>query len=540
MTSVPDFESAAEELRPGRHAKHPRLREAAAHVARGRIAPAAKLLREFLDRHPQDANALHMLGAIALMQGRDGEAQALLRRSDLAAARYSLANLWLRMNQPEAALVEAEALLARDPQNPRFRVLMAMALEAVEDYAKSAEVWRALTQDYPAQINCWTRYGHALRLTGRRDESIAAYRRIIAIDPSNGGAWWSLADLKTYRFDDADVAQMETQLAGPDLAAEDRTQLHFALGKAYADRKLHETSFGHYARANALHRLGIKHDPEVLSAYVARCRRVFTAEFFERRAGFGCAEPGPVFVVGMMRSGSTLVEQILASHSQIEGTRELSDLAAISRELQAAGPYPDMLATLDGETTRRLGERYLEATRAHRRLGRPFFVDKMGANFAHVGLIALILPNTKIIDVRRHPLACGFSIFSQLFPQGQNDSYRLSDIAHLYRDYVALMAHFDCVAPGRVHRVFYESLVAEPEAEIRALFAYLGLPFEPQTLRFHESERVVTTVSSEQVRSPLYKGALERWRDFEPWLGPLAAGLGPVLEAYPSVPEEWR
>jgi tetratricopeptide (TPR) repeat protein len=539
MTSVPDFDSAAEELQPGRHAKHPRLREAAAHVERGSIAPAAKLLKEFLDRHPQDANALHMLGEIALMQGRESEAHTLLQRSDLAAARYSLANLLLRMNRPEAALTEAETLLVHDPQNPRFRVLMAMALEAVEDYAKSAEVWRALTQDYPAQINCWTRYGHALRLTGRRDEGIAAYRKVIAIDPSNGGAWWSLADLKTYRFDDADVAQMEAQLAGPGLAADDRTQLHFALGKAHADRKLHETSFGHYAKGNALHRLSIKHDPEVLSAYVARCRRVFTAEFFERRAGFGCAEPGPVFVVGMMRSGSTLVEQILASHSQIEGTRELSDLAAISRELQASGNYPDMLATLDADTARRLGERYLEATRAHRRLGRPFFVDKMGANFAHVGLIALILPNAKIVDVRRHPLACGFSIFSQLFPQGQNDSYRLSDIAHLYRNYVALMAHFDCVAAGRVHRVFYESLVAEPEAEIRALFAYLGLPFEPQTLRFHESERVVTTVSSEQVRSPLYKGALERWRDFEPWLGPLAAGLGSVLDAYPSVPEEW-
>jgi tetratricopeptide (TPR) repeat protein len=527
-----------------------RLAEAAALVHGGKQGQATKLLREYLARYPDDATALYMLGQIAASQGHDKPALNLFSRClkfapGLHAARSSRATILLRTGAAPAALDDIEVLLADQPRHPDFRALKATALEAVEHHAAAVEIWRALVADHPEAAGAWVRYGTALRLLGRAEEGIAAYRQALSIEPSSGEAWWALADLKTFRFEDADVREMEEQIARPDLSETDRVRLHFALGKANADRARYETSFAHYAKANALHRSGTKHDPAVLSAYVTDCKRVFTADFLAQRAGFGSPSRAPIFVVGMMRSGSTLVEQILASHSQIEGTRELSDLADVSRQLQAEAAsaglsYWQMLERMTAGEAASLGERYLAAVQPHRRLVKPFFLDKMGSNFAHIGLIRMILPEARIIDVRRHPLACGFSIFSQLFPHGQNDCYRLEDIGRLYHDYVELAAHFDAVLPGSIHRVFYEELVAHPEQVIRRLFEHLGLPFEGQCLDFHKTRRVVATVSSEQVRRPIYQDALEQWRHFEPWLEPLANSLGPVLAAYPGVPQEWR
>jgi tetratricopeptide (TPR) repeat protein len=542
-----DFDSAAQALRPGQSSGHPQLREASAFLETGRVGLAAKSLREFLKDHPRDVNALLLMAETAARHGRNEEAEALLAQClELApgsvAARYSYASILLQTNKPQAARSEAGYLLKQEPRNPLFRRLAAIAFEAIEDYAASAALWDVLTQDYPDRPDCWLRYGHALRSMGSREECVTAYRKALALDPAIGGAWWSLADLKTLRFSDAEIAQMEAQLARADLPAEDRTRLLFSLGKAYADLKLYEKSFGSYAKGNALHRLGLRHDPDVLTSYVTRCKSAFTTDLFRSSAGSGCSDPDPIFIVGMARSGSTLVEQILASHSQIEGTKELSDLATISRHVQneiarnRGIGFPEVLKTLDAAVLKELGGRYLESTRAHRKLGRRFFTDKMGPNFVHVGMLQLILPNARIVDVRRHPLACGLSNFTQIFPNGQNDAYRLADIGRLYRDYVELMAHFDRVLPGKVHRVTYESLVTEPEAEIRRLLDYIGLPFEQACLHFHRTERVVTTVSSEQVRSPLYRDALEQWRHYEPWLGPLKAALGPVLDRYPDVP----
>jgi tetratricopeptide (TPR) repeat protein len=526
------------------------LCEAAALVHAGKPGLAVKLLRDLLSRHPDEATALSMLGDIAASRGNDEAALDLLTRSlksspGLLAARASRANLLLRMADASAALEDARALVAEQPANPDFRALEARALEALEDHAAAVEIWRALAEEYPDTAGCWIRYGTALRLLGCRDDSVAAYRRAIAIEPSSGPAWWALADLKTYRFEDAEVAEMEKQVARRNVAADDRVCLHFALGRANADRGRYEASFACYAKGNALHRSTIQHDPAVLGAHVAACKRVFTADFLARRSGFGDSGDAPIFVVGMMRAGSTLVEQILASHSQIEGTRELSALAAVSRQLEREAAargvgYWQVLEALDADATARLGARYLAAVAPHRRLGKPFFIDKMGANFALIGLIRMILPQAKVIDVRRHPLACGLSIFTQLFPHGQNDCYRLEEIGQVYRDYVELTAHFDAVLPGRIHRVFYEDLVSAPEREIRRLLDYLGVPFESQCLDFHRTQRVVTTASSEQVRRPIYRDALDQWRHFEPWLGPLAGSLGPVLAAYPSVPEAWR
>jgi tetratricopeptide (TPR) repeat protein len=542
-----DFERAAQALRLDL-SQRPRLREAAAMLESGQLGPATRFLQEFLKTRPNDVNALYLFAEAATRQGGEKDAELLLARClklapNFTAARFEYVNALLRVNNPKRALSEVETLLKQEPRNPLFRMLQAHVRESVEDYAASAATWRALCTDYPNRSDCWVRYGHALRSMGSRDESIAAYRHAIKIDPSTGGAWWSLADLKTFRFDEAEIECMEGQLPRADLSTDDRTRLHFALGKAFADRKFYEQSFGHYVKGNALHRLGFNHDPDLLTAYVARCKALFTTEFFRARAGSGDDSAEPIFVVGLPRSGSTLVEQILASHSQIEGTKELSDLAAIPGYIRTdiapnnGAGYPGILETLDAETLKTLGQRYLHTTRAHRKLGRPFFVDKMGPNFVHIGLLQLILPNAKIVDVRRHPLACGFSIFAQLFPKGQNDAYRLTDIGHHYRCYVELMAHFDSVLPGKVHRVLYEDLVANPETKVRRLLDYLNLPFEPTCLEFYKTNRAVTTVSSEQVRSPIYRDALEQWRHYEPWLGPLIEILGPVLTDYPAVPE---
>jgi hypothetical protein len=315
------------------------------------------------------------------------------------------------------------------------------------------------------------------------------------------------------------------------------------LGKAFGDAKAFDKSFAQYARGNALHRLGLKHDPDVLTRYVARCKTLFTPEFFRARRGYGCPDNAPIFLVGMMRAGSTLVEQILASHSQVEGTRELFESVALVKRMEAEAaardgpPLPDLLKEVDAAACRILGNFYLESVRVHRKRGRLFFIDKMGANFARIALLHLVLPNARIVDVRRHPLACGLSIFTELFAAGQNFAYRLSDIGRMYRDYVELMAHFDRALPGKVHRVFYEDLVEHPEREIRRLLDYLELPFEAGCLEFYNTDRVLTTASSEQVRKPIYRDALEQWRAYEPWLGPLKSALGPVLDKYPAVPD---
>ncbi|HEX9158587.1 MAG TPA: sulfotransferase, partial [Rhizomicrobium sp.] len=333
--------------------------------------------------------------------------------------------------------------------------------------------------------------------------------------------------------------QMERQLARADLPAPDRIALLFALGKAYADMQRYDKSFANYARGNALEHLGRVYDASVLTAHVARCKHLFTTGFFDARAQFGCAIADPIFIVGMPRAGSTLLEQIMASHSQIEGTTELPIVSTMAHALakqHGVAFYSDLLTTLDAAALKRAGEAYLEAVRPRRKHGKPFFTDKMGGNFFHIGFIHLMLPNARIVDMRRHPLACGVSNFVQMFANEMKNASRLSDIGHHYRDYVELMSHFDRARPGKVLRVFYEQLVTNPEAEIRRLLAFIGVPFEEACLAFHETKRVLTTASSEQVQQPLHRDALEYWRNYDTWLGPLKAALGPVLDAYPEVP----
>jgi tetratricopeptide (TPR) repeat protein len=521
---------------------HALAREAARFMDQGQFEQAGKQLRTLLGNNPRDVSGLYVAAELARRTGKRGEAEQLFARCaqlspDFDAARFRHANTLLEIGRPDAALQCAEELLGRAPTNPVFRGLKAMALELLDDYAAAETLWReVLKAGAPAEY--WVRYAHVLRSLGRSNESVAASREAIARDPTLGRAWWSLAALTSFRFSETDIAEMKALAARPDMPAENRIPLLFALGKACGDQTDYEKSFSFYARGNALRRLSIRHDPNLLTSHVARCKEVFTEAFFRERAGSGCESRAPIFLVGMLRSGSTLVEQILASHSQVEGTRELFNLGAIARQLQndAGSKYPQPLRGCDPTEFRALGDQYLESARPFRRLGRPFFVDKMGNNFVHLGLLHLMLPNAKIVDVRRHPMACGLSNFIQLYANGQDETYRLSDMGQHYRDYARLMAHFDRVLPGRVHRVLYEHLVADPETEIRRLLGYLELPFEESCLEFHRNARAVSTISSEQVRSPIYTGALEHWRHYEPWLAPLKAALGQLADAYPAVP----
>jgi tetratricopeptide (TPR) repeat protein len=385
-------------------------------------------------------------------------------------------------------------------------------------------------------------YGHALKTVGRTDESLQAYRKAIALQPGLGEAYWSMANLKTFRFTEEEIATMRAQRARADLDEDDRLHLDFALGKALEDAGYYEESFRYYAAGNASRHKKIPREREESNDLVQHVKTLLTPEFFREKAGGGCETKDPIFVVGLPRAGSTLVEQILSSHSAIEGTMELPDIISIAQRLGGkkskggAVDYLDTLMTLDPDKRKALGEEYLSRTRIQRKTDRPRFIDKMPNNFHHLALIHLILPNARIVDARRHPVACCFSNFKQHFARGQVFAYDLTEIGDYYRDYVELMAHFDDALPGRVHRVFHEALVENPESEVRKLLAYCGLPFEESCLRFYENDRAVRTASSEQVRRPISAEGLDQWRHYEAWLDPLKAALGSVLTTYPDVP----
>jgi hypothetical protein len=421
-------------------------------------------------------------------------------------------------------------------------MLEASILARLGDQAGAIALYEAMLAAHPRSPMGWMSYGHALKTVGRRDDAVAAYRKAVEMSPQLGEVWWSLANLKTHRFEADDVAVMRKQLARADLRDDDRLHLEFALGRAMEDGRDFHASFEAYARGNAIRRAQLRHSADDTHDQAARSRLLLDADFFAARAGWGCQAADPIFVVGLPRSGSTLVEQILASHSQVEGTMELPDILTLVRRLdhpngrKEPGRYPEALAELSADEARALGEEYLERTRIQRRTDRPFFIDKLPNNWLHVGLIQLILPNATVIDARRHPLGCCVSGFKQHFARGQAFSYDLADIGRYYRDYVALMAHVDAVLPARVHRVIYERMVADTEGEVRRLLAHAGLPFEDACLSFWTNDRAVRTASSEQVRQPIFDDALDHWRNFEPWLGPLKQALGPVLDAYPEAP----
>ncbi len=540
------------------------LEQAADALAEDRADIAGPLVSKFLEKRPNDPRALNLLADIARRAGRFEEAERLTSRCieqspACAGYRFNYAVILRRLRKFGPALEQLDLLLAEEPRNPLYRDQKAAVLGAMGNLADAIAMRQDLFEGYPPSPEGWLDYGDLLRSAGFQDQCIAAYRKALALAPSLSNAYSRLAVLKTYKFVATEITGMEAQLAVPGLSADHRANLHFALGKAYGDEKRYAESFDNFAKGNALRRIGVEFDTERLTAHRLHCRSLFTREFFREREGWGCDSRAPIFIVGLPRSGSTLLEQILSSHSAIEGLEELAELDMTvgkwlchiegqghPNEFQIGGwfdfksklvkSFPQAVSSADAGTCRALGEEYIALTQRRRKLGRPVFTDKALRNFGYVGLIHLILPNARIIDIRRYPLDCGWSCFKSHFPGGQPFSYRLADIGRHYANYVALMAHFDRVLPGRVHRVIYEDLVANPETEVRRLFDYLGLPFEEQCLRFHENKRAVNTLSSEQVRMPLYKSGVAQWEPYEAWLGPLKAALGPVLEFYPQAP----
>lgn len=519
------------------------LQQIAQLLAGGDVERAVRELGEYLARRPDDADAINLMARAQIRLGRREEAVPLLARClalapDFAMARFNHANQLFKLQKFQAALDELDLLLVRDPANPLFRQLKADVLETMGESEQSLAILEQLAAENPARAECWINYGHVLRATGLQEKSVAAYRKAIECRPSCGLAYWSIANMKAAQFRDDEVRAMQAELGNPGVAGPDRIYLGFALGRALEDRKLYAGSFERYAKANAALRLGVPYDSEATTRLVARSKALFTSAFFASRKDAGCKAADPIFVLSLPRSGSTLVEQILASHSAIEGAGELPDIQALARRLRReAGGYPDALAALEPDALASLGQAYIDNTLVHRKLGRPFFVDKKPANLHHVGLIHLILPNAKIVDVRRHPVACCLSGFKNHFTTARPN---LAEFGRFYRDYVALLAHFDSVLPGKVHRVFYEDLVADPETETRRLLDYLGLPFEDSCLRFYETKRTVLTPSSEQVRKPISGDAIDHWRNYEPWLGALIESLGSALTCYPDVPAELR
>jgi tetratricopeptide (TPR) repeat protein len=517
----------------------------------GELAPAEAMIRAYLLKHGDHIEAMRLLARIGLKHDVLDDADILLeavlaRAPDYRAARYDYAIALLRRHKHDQSLAELEKLLEVEPDNRVYRTTYATAKVGLGDHEGALELYRKLLADNPQPFHASELHlsiAHSYKALGSQQQAIESYRAAAAIRPGYGDAYWSLANLKTYRFSAEEIEQMRVHEAAQTTAPDDRLHLCFALGKALEDRGEFAESFLYYERGNALKKSQSNYRPEPLERNTRLQKSICTREFFAARLGRAArldAPPGagsdtgeavPIFVVGLPRSGSTLLEQILASHSKVEGTMELADIPRIvlelqGREIDSDNPrYPRVLQELTAEDFHRLGARYLSDTRIYR-TGKPFFVDKMPNNFRHLGLIHLMLPNAKIIDARRNAMACCFSNFKQLFAAGQEFTYSLQDIGRYYRTYVELMAHWDSALPGQVLRVEHEAVVEDLEAHVRRILDFCGLEFEPQCVEFYKTERSIRTASSEQVRRPIFKEGIDQWRNFEPWLGPLKEILG--------------
>ena len=512
----------------------------------GDLAAAEKMIRAFLLAHGDHIEAMRLLARIgaALEVFDDAElllAAVLQRFPDYSAARYDYASVLLGRHKHSQALVELDKLLGLDPANRQYRTLHATAAVGLGDHARAITLYQDLLRDAPPRspdaAELHLSMAHSLKTLGRQPDAIGEYRAATRERPDFGDAYWSLANLKTYRFMDAELESMRMAEAAPATGLVDRYHLCFALGKAYEDRGDYAESWAYYERGNALKRAESRYRPEVIELNTANQKSVCTRKFFEQRLGYGVASTAPIFVVGLPRSGSTLIEQILASHSAVEGTQELADIPRYVLELQGrerdveSPRYPAVLAQLPAAESARFAERYLDDTRVYR-TGKPRFVDKMPNNFRHIGFIHLMFPDAKIIDARREPMACCFGNLKQLFARGQEFTYSIEDIARYYRTYLELMEHWDAALPGRVLRVHHEDVVDDLERSVRLILDFCELPFEPACVEFHRTERSILTASSEQVRQPIFREGLDQWRNFEAWLGPLRVALGDALVRY--------
>jgi tetratricopeptide (TPR) repeat protein len=513
----------------------------------GELAPAESILRTYLARESGDVEALRLLARIGVQRDALDEAEQLLESAlklapDYVAARADYARVLYQRQKHLPARQEVETLLELEPVNREYLKLYAAACVGLGDYEPIIPLYQRMLAAGPAtgtetaELHLWL--ADLLRTVGRQPEAIREYHAAIAASPNSGAAWWGLANLKTYRFAEHEIARMRIGEAAPTASPMDRYHLCFSLGKALEDEGRYEESWRFYERGCALKHAEARYRPEVLETHIRSSREVCTKDFFAARQGWGSPDPDPIFIVGLPRSGSTLIEQILASHQEVEGTQELPNVPRISTELKGRGTdldnprYPGVLAELTAEELARLGERFLTETRVYRRTGRPFFIDKMPNNFRDIGLMHLMLPKSRIIDVRREPMACCFSNLKQLFFSGQEWSYGIDDIARYYRAYLDMMRHWNEVLPARILTVHHEDVVKNLEGSVRRILDFCGLPFTPACLEFHKTPRNVRTASSEQVRQPLSRESIEQWRHYEPWLGALRIALGDAVTDY--------
>ena len=508
----------------------------------GDLAPAEQILRAYLLEHGNHIEAMRLLARIGIARKVFDDAEILLkavleRAPNYILARIEFAGVLLDRHKYQSAREQLEILLKIDPNNRQYQTLFANTCVGLGEHAKAIVLYRKLLADAPRAAELHLSLAHSLKTLGKRDESIASYQAAATIRSDFGDAYWSLANLKTYQFSDREIETMRSAEAALEIPQIDRYHLCFALGKALEDRTQYEESFRYYERGNLLKATETQYRPEAIELNARLQIQTCTREFFERLSNVGNKSAAPIFIVGLPRSGSTLIEQILASHSQVEGTQELAEIPRIVANFQGhdadlANPrYPAVLSTLHPDDFQKLGEKYLLDTLAYRS-GSTHFIDKMPNNFRHIALIHLVLPNARIIDARREPMACCFSNLKQLFASGQEFTYSIADIARYYRTYLDLMQHWDTVLPGKVLRVLHEDVVDDLERNIRRILDFCGLDFEPACIDFHKNERSVRTASSEQVRQPIFRGGLDQWKHYEPWLQPLKETLGDALTRF--------
>jgi tetratricopeptide (TPR) repeat protein len=520
-----------------------RIEEASAALVKEDRKAAEIIFRDILASDASHVGALCGLAAVSLTVSRGRDALRLLRHALKQSAHLPLAwrglcQTFVELGQLPEAETAVRRLLKIEPENSKNWVLLGTVLTRLMRQQDALPVFEEAARLNPAEVRLRLSIGHIHKTLGRRRECEAAYKACLDMNPAFGEAYWSLADLKTYVFSDAEIAAMQALLKGEGGEDADQAQLHFALGRAFEHLKSYALAFRHYSAGNARRRKTVPFDIKVFENKTRRVRESFDTAFFAERARAGCSDPSPIFVVGLPRSGSTLVEQILASHSSIEGTFELPNVLMMVREFDHANPehdaYPESVRGAPPEHFAQLGRRYLKETAALRS-GRRHFIDKMPNNFSHVGLIHAMLPNAVIVDVRRHPMDSCFSTYKQYFAEGQSFGYDLGDLGRYYRCYLSLMDHWDAVLPGKVLHLSYEALVREPETNIRRLLGHCGLDFEAGCLAFHETRRSVRTASAEQVRQPLYASGVGYWKHFESELEPLRQALGDSLGRFADI-----
>lgn len=497
------------------------------------------IIRARLLAFPEEIAALRLMAELVQRIGLFEAAENFLKYAgtlepDNNNVKIDLARLYKNLNRNDEALEQLDLVLAHTPNDIGSTYLKATVCAQAGKADEAVALFEQLTRAHQPHASFWTGYGRSLKTIGRTADAIAAYRHAIEMNPELGEAWWSISDLKTARFEEADIEQMEAVLESAALSDVDASYMHFALGKAYEQSKNYEDSFIHYARGNAIKRSTIDYDPNRFDTFVKRSKEILSADFFDKLKDYGLPARDPIFILGMTRSGSTLIEQILASHAQIEGTMELTEMLSIARHLSDEfEERPQALSHLTRSSALDFGTEYIEKTKSYRFSDKPYFIDKMPNNWLYVGLIHLTLPNARIIDARRHPMACCFSNFKQSFGKGQDWSYNLEEAGAYYLNYVDLMDHYDQIFPGKIHRVYHENLIDNPQSEIEALLNYLKLPFDDNCLNFHKTERAVRTASAAQVRQPLSRAGVDLWQSYDPWLGKLNTVLKDVVEQYP-------